>query len=202
MSPSYGYAGFSDTPADITETLTGIRHWRIDQTSGLLTSVAFADWKWQPGLNTAECLGAASYLPGCQASYHPGELLEHTPECRTPLVYKGCGCGLWGYTTVDGAWEKESLMRLGLTHLASWFVTGVFIGWGRAVVGPLGFRVEHGAVAAFTEPVRVPPSIPPGPVRARLERLYADVPWYRSVAAMVSAWPLSDTRNLLEETAS
>lgn len=176
MAHNGGADGYHDRPF-VAGTLTGIRQWRLS-TQGVLISAVYT-YVWQPGTNTAMCDATRSRPLGHR------------------LLHPDCGCGFWAQTNPAGRrWYNGH-------DSFDYAVTGVISGWGKAVAGPLGFRVEHARITGIvTAPIATPRTVSrgatAGDVRAAMRAHYPDVTLHGSQAELLEAYPLSDLTALLQ----
>lgn len=87
--------------------------------------------KWEPGVNHAAC------------NYYP----HHTPPVEVDEDGNACGCGYWGYWTVQSH-------NIG----AEMPVLGVIEGTGRTLIGELGFRCAKARIVALYLPWDLKPA--------------------------------------------
>lgn len=103
---------------------------------GLLRAMHFSDYCFQPGVNEAACLSAAPCSVG-------------RSQVHGPVPSRTCGCGFWAYADLPAegahAWTSGK-------NMSSYLAIGVVEAWGRAIVGPLGFRASHVKVRAVAFP--------------------------------------------------
>lgn len=95
-------------------------------TRGMLTGANSG--LWAPGENLAECRGVLSFI---------SEGARHEAPARN------CKCGFWAY------WDLADAPP------GSWDVAGVIQGYGRATIGPLGFRCQKAKIIALCLETRI-----------------------------------------------
>lgn len=187
-----GVDGFHDEELPqrpfVEGAFVGFRSWRID--NGRLQSVSYP-YVWQQGVNKATCL-SSRWTYSCDHK----EFKDHLPDhaCRKSArcadddtLGKECGCGFWAYGS-DRQWSAHSTPRV---------VLGMVWGWGRMVIGELGFRAEYASIAALLMPPTHMTPQDAADVEADLAEHYWSVPVYRSQAELFAALPPTPTAPLL-----
>ncbi len=127
---------------------------------------------WEPGVTTATCSRwrAAGILGG---SWHrPLRSIGHAAPGE------GCTCGLWAF----GSLEALRASMYGDQRR----VIAVVSCRGRLIPGEVGFRAEHGEIAALW----LAPDLPADTVE-RVARRYPQAALFRSVQAMLAEYPLT-----------
>lgn len=215
-----GADGFRGEPKLGIEILRGYRGFRLTVTqsetalSGVEANLRALSWNywWKPGNNKATCLaGDGSRLvdpAACRDNVHPETPYVHTADCpRYPVCEYptlDCGCGFYAYFTRGHHWGTMSLQ-----------VIGVIEGWGRSVVGPLGFRSQWGRIVALSRTIVWPATtykpicpdltgtdpadflnsheaqrIEAAYLSAAVSRAFPTIPTYPDLATMLEAHPL------------
>lgn len=222
MSRYYsGADGFRNEPKLGIEILRGYRGFKLVTTQsetapgGIEANLRALSWSywWTPGNNKATCLAAENSrlinIAACRDNVHPESPYTHTPdcprypECEYPTL--DCACGFYAYFTRGQHWGTMSIQ-----------VSGVIEGWGRSVVGDLGFRSQWGRIVALCRAIDWPPAttykpicpdladVGPGDFRnsheaqrieaaylsAAVSRAFPNVPTYPDLATMLEAHPM------------
>lgn len=163
-------------------SLRGVRVWTIQPTFSQRDGhrlVGSYHGVWHEGENHAKCLVNQNRLP--------------TSEQREPctLVEPSCQCGFYAYWT----WRPKDYGYTAFYYAP--YVAGVIEGYGKTVMGDLGFRCEKARILALA-PVR-PAWMSPDMLRNRmlaLRRVINDrhpgVPLFESIDAMLAAFPPDD----------
>jgi hypothetical protein len=177
-----GVPGFSGRDLPLAAgSVTGVRLWRVDMASAQAAVNGAANWVdglltgvfggvWRAGENVAVC-GGSQEGPPC-----PGDVV---PAPR-------CGCGFWAYWALRYAWRCDYYWRGD--------VVGVIQGYGRTRIGTRGCRCGKARILGL----HVRPAGPDDQPRrlhhhdlAEVLGSYYGVPCYPSLAAMLTAHPLT-----------
>lgn len=193
---SFGNTGGGDFAAG---TVRGLRYWSVHPqpfTQGALGLHGyFSPMPWTPGENTAVCLAN----PGAYWHYqHGGKVTVTGPRVSwnsTPLdddpiavvrrphpdvPRADCECGFYAY------WATPS--RTGHTSFRSALaVAGVIDGYGRTLIGDLGFRCGKARILGLHLSGNWPPP-ERDTVAAGLTRVYG-VPVYPTMEELLDAYP-------------
>jgi hypothetical protein len=142
-------------------SLYGLRAWRAVDTR--LLPVTSAPYTWLTGTNTALCM--TEQLSGRQQ-----------PD-NHELIALNCGCGFWAYYTG----------RVLQHYPAGQTVMGIIEGFGRVVVGTLGFRCEYAIIRCLIAP-ETNSRVKDFPTLAD----HYQLPVYATAEAALRDWPLTD----------
>lgn len=189
----------------------GLRTWRVDQYGRLRALHVSLAAAWRPGVNTAEChkdkyASGGLVFPSWHSSLTaslvtaydqatgmvtvkpagPEQKPEPQPEPPHETPTEGCPCGFYAYT--DPRHEENGYRGEG-------FVTGIVRGTGRTLIGTKGFRCEKAEIVALIDPTRDGRKTAEWRVeqKAKLARVYPDVPLLPSRAALLEFAPIEST---------
>jgi hypothetical protein len=147
-----------------------------------LTSLVFTDHEWHPGVNHSV------HETGFG---HMGAKMPDRSGC--PFPHMGCSHGYYAYYDIDhfdsGNYNNHSVR-----------VDGVVDGFGRCVIGDLGYRSEYAVIVAFTKPYLIDETLKAKldldddqiePLVDRwLQRAFPQVPLFGSLDALKRMIPL------------
>jgi len=156
----------------VAGSVIGIRAWRGD--GHQLWPVAVqGSAPWQPGENLSRCYVGQS-MPGDRCSNPFCQLCN--PEQRHRFE-ASCTCGF--YAVFHPRHVPQG---------PAYRVNGVIEGYGRVVLGPGGFRASKARVLALC-PADL---LPVHSLRPDLPPQWRQVPWFRSLHAAVTEFPVTD----------
>lgn len=167
--PKGEFSSLGQLPAH--STVYGLREFLIRK-DGLLSGVIYKK-AWTPGVNRAVCLiYAKSGIPNPQSLHDPRldtyNILPDHPMDK-------CHHGFYAY--YDGSTDYHDAFKT---------VGGVIRGWGEAVVGTKGFRVQYAQIMGLVfgeEPTRAQ--------RERVRRQYSNLPIFKTREELLARFPLT-----------
>ena len=152
-------------------TVYGLRNWRVTDT-GVLTGVMYSQSQWKPGENDARCFRSRRVPIQGTTAFHTvawptdGWDLDHDME--------GCTHGFYAYW--DGSRDYHEKGD----------VTGIIRGTGTTRIGTKGFRTTTAEIVAIKFSGTVPDD-----VRALVLANYPDAAVFKTVASMLTEFPLT-----------
>jgi len=158
----------------VAGSVIGMRAWRCDGHHLWPVAVQGTD-PWQPGENQSKChtglttqwMEQRCANPDCELC-NPG--IRHT-------FAAGCTCGFYAV-----------FHHRHVPHGPTYGVMGIIEGYGRVVLGPGGFRASKARVLALCPADLLPVHSP----RCDLPRQWQSLPWFRSLHAAVTEFPVTD----------
>lgn len=172
--PKKEFASLGSLPAH--SIVYGLREFWI-RPDGLLTGVVYRK-PWTPGVNRAMCLlYTYTGFSAIASAYGVGPDLRVEGYNTFPdHSMENCHHGFYAY--YDGSTNY---------HEAFETVGGVIRGWGEAVIGTKGFRVQYAEIMGLVfgeEPTRAQ--------RERVRRQYSNIPIFKTSADLLARFPLTD----------
>jgi hypothetical protein len=143
-------------------TVVGVRWWDLDLGSSGHAAPTLKGQRavWQPGFNTAVCLGSAGHVARASPAARRilGFLDDQVTADHGPIPDPDCGCGFWAY------WALEVLP---MTQQMTCPVLGVIEGDEDSTIGDRGFRSARARIVALCPQFTITAPPPPDNLPAR-----------------------------------
>lgn len=193
ITPSPYQGQFSGGPEFAAGSVRGIRVWTVQNRPDLngYCLVGSFHGVWHDGENLAECL-VDKHLRHSPAGFlRRRTLTDDEIPTRCSGMEPDCTCGFYAYWE----WRPRDYGHGAFYHTP--YVVGIVEGYGKTVLGALGFRCEKAKIVALS--IINQDFVPPEMIRKRLVALrvvaadrHPGIPLYESVEAMLADHPPDD----------